>query len=168
MTPSPQMYSSAAIANRFLRIAEREDVPLTPMKIQKLVYIAHGWHLGLYDEPLCSEIVQAWKWGPVFPDLYHSVKHWGNRPIREPVRDYWDEDEVPPVPDDDSSESHLIDDVWSIYRGYTGSQLSRLTHAADTPWDQVVKERQGRWYPEISDGLIDQHYKEMLSAEAAE
>ena len=138
------------------------------MKIQKLVYIAHGWHLGLYDEPLCSEIVQAWKWGPVFHDLYHAVKHWGNRSIREPVQDYWDEEEVPPVPDNDSFESELIKDVWNIYQGYTGSQLSRLTHASGTPWDDVVQEREGRWYPEISDDRIKRHYNGKLrAAEAA-
>ena len=68
---------SEAIANSFLEIGE----PIDPMKIQKLVYFAHGWHLGFQEQPLSVEDAQAWQWGPVFPDLYHEIKGYGRGPI---------------------------------------------------------------------------------------
>ena len=63
-------HSSIAIANGFLDLAE--GVPaarMTNMKVQKLVYIAHGFTLAMCDEPLISSHVHAFQWGPVIPVL---------------------------------------------------------------------------------------------------
>lgn len=154
-------YSSAAIANRFLSIADRKGALLDPMKIQKLVYIAHGWHLALAGQPLCSETVHAWRWGPVFPDLYHAVKQWGRDAILEPVFSGEWRDAMP-VPDDGSFASQLLDAVWENYSRFTGPQLSRLTHMEGTPWDQIHSK--GGWYEVIPNDLIAEHYREKAAA----
>ena len=78
-------YLAAAVANSFLEIAKSAGEPLDPMKLQKLVYFGHGWHLGYEPGALSVENAQAWRWGPVFPDLYHAIKIWGSGPIMEPV-----------------------------------------------------------------------------------
>ena len=46
-------YSAKEIANYFLELSAKKDI--SPLKIQKLVYIAHGWHLALYGEPLVQD-----------------------------------------------------------------------------------------------------------------
>lgn len=40
-------YQANIIANFFVKKAQEEQIPLTLMKIIKLVYIAHGWHLPI-------------------------------------------------------------------------------------------------------------------------
>ena len=160
------MYSSAAIANRFLVTADDEGADLTPMKIQKLVYIAHGWHLAYKEEPLCLEVVQAWRWGPVFHDLYHSVKRWGRQPITSPIQDYWD-GEIYSVEDDDvpNGDVHfgaeLIDAVWGVYGSFNAAKLSAITHAEGTPWSSIYDEN--RRYAEIPNELIRDYYKSLLA-----
>jgi uncharacterized phage-associated protein len=62
---SSMPYPAAAIANEFIKVAKRNGVLLTPMKLQKLVYFAHGWYLALLGKPLINEPVEAWKFGPV-------------------------------------------------------------------------------------------------------
>lgn len=47
-----------AIANEFIDLAAEREEQLTPMKLQKLVYYAHGWWLGLTSQPL------AWRGNP--------------------------------------------------------------------------------------------------------
>ncbi len=48
---------------------EAGDV-ITQLKLQKLMYIAQGIHLALYDAPLFKEEIEAWQHGPVVRELY--------------------------------------------------------------------------------------------------
>ncbi len=75
-------YPAISIANMFLESGERDNIPISPMKIQKLIYLAHGYYLYLYEEPLVDERLQAWKFGPVLPSIYHKCKHYDRTGIR--------------------------------------------------------------------------------------
>ncbi len=79
------MENAVAIANYFVRKSLDSGIPVTPMKLVKLVYVAHGWYLGLTGEPLIAEGVQAWKYGPVVPSVYDKFKMYGGSAITEPA-----------------------------------------------------------------------------------
>lgn len=163
----PRPYSSVAIAGSFLSMARREDRPLDPSSLQKLVYIAHGWNLALNDDPLCEEAAQAWDWGPVFPVLYDSVKRWGPTEISELwPEDYW-ATARPLTPlglETDSNELELLKAVWSLYGSYSLTQLSILTHADKTPWAEVYA-KLGR-HASIPNDSIRSFYRELRDAVA--
>lgn len=76
-------FPAKEIANYFLGIADNNGKPISPMKLLKLVYYAHGWHLALSGNPLIKENVEAWRFGPVVRCLYDEFKIWGNGPIRK-------------------------------------------------------------------------------------
>ena len=78
-------YNSKAVANYFLELGDWDGESISPMKIQKLVYYAHGWHLGVTDEPLIDEQIECWPYGPVVDSLFHQFKHYGSGPIRKPA-----------------------------------------------------------------------------------
>lgn len=62
-------HSAKAIANFFIDRHKRHGI--SPLKLQKLIYMAHGWHLALLDKPLVEdEAPEAWKFGPVFASVY--------------------------------------------------------------------------------------------------
>jgi uncharacterized phage-associated protein len=48
--------------------------PIDALKLQKLVYYAQAWYLAWYGEPLFSGEFEAWRMGPVSPDLYSMHK----------------------------------------------------------------------------------------------
>jgi len=77
------MYSALTIANFFVRKGLLEKITVSPMKLQKLIYFAHGWHLAFFDKPLIKEDIQAWAYGPVIPAIYHIYKNYGNTTIKE-------------------------------------------------------------------------------------
>lgn len=81
------MFSPQAVANYLLDKARDDGELLTHMKLQKLVYIAHGWHLAVTGKPLLSDPVEAWQFGPVIRSLYHDLKHFGHEPISGRLRD---------------------------------------------------------------------------------
>ena len=139
-------YNPKAVANWFLDRAEFDGETLSPMKLQKLVYLAHGWRLGLRGEPLLNEEVQAWDYGPVVSSLYHEFKDFGASPITRRAISMemgpggeW-RAVTPGVPPTDKDEIALLERIWEVYRGYSGSQLSTMTHKAGSPWS-ITRDR---------------------------
>lgn len=146
-------YSALTIANTFIELAEREARSVTNMKLQKLVYIAHGYYLAYRaGEPLIAEDVKAWQWGPVIPELYDALKQYGAGRVTELIgnRNAVAETENP---------HKLIANVWSAYKKFTGFQLSTITHREGSPWSQTWNE----WpYGTIPNDLIAAHYRRLL------
>jgi uncharacterized phage-associated protein len=157
------MESPLAVANYFIQKSFETGVVLTPMKLVKLVYIAHGWYLGLTGEPLLSEQVQAWQYGPVVKSVYDEFKAYGSQPITSygyaPRGDGEYGLYVPIV--SDGKIKKFLDKVWDVYKGYTAIQLSSLTHQQNTPWDQVYNKMGGKYnkFAVIRDDIIKDHYK---------
>lgn len=121
------MHDSRTVANRFLRLAHDAGRPLTPMQVLKLVYIAHGWMLGLYGRPLIRDDVQAWQYGPVIPRLYNAMRSYGGGVVTEELAE--------PINDPlDGQEDDIVQQVFDLYGEKTGTALSRMTHADGTPW----------------------------------
>ncbi len=139
-------YHPKAIANWFLGRAEKEGQRLDPMKVQKLTYLAHGWHLGLHGEPLINEEVQAWQYGPVINSLYHEFKSFGAGEItgRATSWDFSSQGEpalVEPVVDpSDVDTIALLERVWDVYGSCSAVELSAMTHQPGSPWSQTWQE----------------------------
>lgn len=126
------------------------------MQLIKLVYIAHGWHLGLTGRPLVTEQVQAWQYGPVLESLYHAYKSFGSNiiPANNAVSYAFLENE--------SALSPFLNSVWSAYSKYSGGQLSTLTHKQGTPWDITWNKMGGCRMRGaiIPEDVIRDHYKQ--------
>ena len=120
-----------AAAEQLLHVAHKHRMGLTPMQILKLVYISHGWMLGLHQRPLFDENVEAWKYGPVVPGVYRKYKKFRGNPIESPGKDH-KEDMV-------GSKMNVIGQVFDEYATYTGIELSELTHREGSPWDTAWK-----------------------------
>ena len=135
-------YSPFRIARYFIEKAAASSKPLTPMQLIKLVYIAHGWNLALskakVPEPLITECIQAWKYGPVIESLYHAFKHRGNSSIPKEDAEGFPSEEIDPWT------SGLLDKVWEKYGNLTGVRLSALTHQEGTPWHDVWEKEGGK------------------------
>jgi uncharacterized phage-associated protein len=149
--------SPFAIANYFIRKAAETGVTLTPMKLIKLVYIAHGWYLGLAGKPLLREPVEAWQYGPVIESLYHAFKRYGNTPIPPSA------DTGAVISDNEHRDiTRLLDKVWEKYSRLTAAQLSTITHQPNTPWTQVYNPNGINVI--IPDDIIRKHYQDKIDA----
>jgi uncharacterized phage-associated protein len=149
------MYNAITIADEILRLAKKAGKALTPLQLMKLVYISHGWSLAVRSMDLFPDRIEAWKYGPVIPDLYQATKHFGRNPI--PVSAV---DDVKPNAVDAQTLAFL-DDVFGKYGSLTGIQLSNLTHKSGTPWSQVYDS--GVFGIEIPDEVIKNHYLSLLN-----
>ena len=141
--------------------AENKDVrPPTAFKLIKLTYMAHGWSFVNFDRVgLVSEPVEAWKFGPVYPDLYNALKSYGPNPV-ETVPANVHEDRHKHVELNDN-EHVLIDAVYEHYKGFSETELSVMTHMEGTPWHGVWNNGRGR-FNVIDDDLIRSYHERIV------
>lgn len=143
------------VAKRMLAVARERGHHITPMKLQKLVYIAHGWYLASSNgKPLVADPVEAWRWGPVFPSIYSAYRHFGSGPISPPVT---------ALTEDDTT--HFLSEIWRIYGHLSATDLSAMTHVDGTPWKRSYRPGMNMLIP---NRMIQAHYEEMLDEEDAE
>lgn len=166
------MEKSLAIANRMIQLAMQHQRPPTQMKLQKLIFYAHGWHLALFDAPLVDETFEAWRYGPVLPTVYHEFKNFGLMPIdregTEPILHnssiHWI---APQLRDATGNTDALLRKIWEVFGGYSGTELSDMTHAPGTPWYKARKAygESERHIP-IENREIQRYFKEIALSNA--
>jgi uncharacterized phage-associated protein len=117
---------SLQIADYLLQKAAENGDDLTPMQLLKLVYLCHGWMLGLYGRQLVKDNIEAWAYGPVIRDLYKKVKDYRDKPISERLGNG--------EPQFDDQEKQVMDQVYTQFGRMPGAMLSRLTHQQGSPW----------------------------------
>ena len=146
--PGYETISPISVANYLLRIGS----DLSPLKLIKLVYLCHGWHLVFEKKPLLLEKPVAWRYGPVLPSLYYAVRDYG----RDAVDALSDEGAAVGSPEPSVRQKEIIGLVYDAYKKYTASQLSKLTHRKDTPWHKTwaLKQRNAI----VPDELIRDHF----------
>lgn len=156
-------YSPKSIANYFLDRAKESGEAISPMKLQKLVYYAHGWYAGFTGEPLIDEAVEAWQYGPVIPSLYHEFKRFGAGQITCKATEFDGLELKETAAPDSSAVRAFLDKVWSAYGRFTGIKLSEMTHAAGSPWDQTWRASNGMRGADIPFEQIVSHFKAVVA-----
>ena len=157
-------YTPQHVANFFLEKAESENVPLSQLKLIKLVYIAYGWYLALTREKLFNEHIEAWQHGPVIPSIYHEFKDYGGQPINRLAYDL-DLDTFeyvsPKIPAHDERTKIILGKVWGAYKKFTGWSLRNKTHEDDSPWSRVYEN--GQRGIRLKDEDISEHFTKKIS-----
>lgn len=152
---------SNTVAREILSISKSAGRPTTPLELMKMTYLAHGWSLALRDKPLTSDSLQAWQYGPVYPNLYHALKQFRASPVQNVPMSVSEQGENCRLSEEDKS---LIQSVYNAYKGLNGIQLSTLTHQPNTPWDQAWKEARNA---RIDNEVIKAHFSDLKGQRAA-
>lgn len=157
-------YPASVIAYAFVEKGIEEGSFVTQMKLQKMVYFAHGYHLAKYGEPLVEEFFEAWKFGPVVQDIYQTYKLYGSEPISntvflpKPPRKY----RYKPLSD---AALEAIDYTWKVTKGLSAAQLSQWTHLDGSPWASVYDPTKASSV--IPNEQIRQYFQHLLAEQAA-
>jgi uncharacterized phage-associated protein len=141
---------SHEIANEFLLLAGGESRALNQMQLQKLVYIAHGWCLASFGQPLTGDRPEAWEFGPVYTRLSDALARYGTQKIpalipREiSIADESKQLRAPPAKAElIRSEMDLITMVYEDYGALSAATLAVLTQREGTPWWLVYADGRG-------------------------
>ncbi len=145
---------SVAVANWFIENREQaflKQQQLTNLRLQKLVYFAHGWYAGILQERLIIDPIEAWKYGPVFPKLYRQLKDFEERPVLKPIPIIdaeavsagadWDSSRIVHLyqPPAGSDAEGVLRQVADIYGNMSAGELVGQSHAKDRPWRRAIE-----------------------------
>ena len=145
------MPSAIEVARYFAHIAANYEEPehLTNLHIQKFLYYAQGFHLAMHSgDPLFSEAIEAWPFGPVVPEVYEVYKVHGKGPVvTEPIDP---QDHAPEI-------RELLEAVYETYGQFAAWKLTAMTHG-EPPWKRTPSGQ------EISYQLLREFFEKLVEA----
>lgn len=148
-------YSVFTIANWFIRKGRQDGAEMSPMRLTKLVFFSYAYNLALNDRRLFVASIEAWKYGPVLPMLYHEYKVFGSQIIPMTACRSDSGIDVPLRSEDEQ----FLENVYQVYRAYPTLDLSAITHNENSPWDVANK----RGESIITDEMILAYYRPLLN-----
>lgn len=148
--------NALSVANYFIGLASADGEKIRPLKLMKLVYIAYGYALALLDRCIIDyrfDRVEAWKFGPVIPSVYHSFKIYGSGFVEKETTLFVTGEDglgiVTPELQDPQAQT-ICRYVWNRYgKGYSDSELVSILHGKGTPWGKVYEEGKNNPIPEF-------------------
>ncbi len=121
------MIKAIDLANAFVNQYAKDDY-LTNMKLNKLVYFAYARYLK-EGEVLFSEPIQAWKFGPVIPDVYYTYNKYGRNQITQPASRNISEKSY-----------EVAEKTWQDFGKLTAWDLMELSHQENSAWSKTYQE----------------------------
>lgn len=161
--------NAIAIANYFIDKSNSipdNKYPLTLLRLVKYVYIAYGFALAILNKKIIDERfdkVEAWKYGPVIPSVYHSFKNNRDNKITDTSLILREEPEgkfeflTPRVEDEEIKK--VLDFVWERYEDMPTTDLIQLLHRRGTPWEYCYRYGQN---VEIPDQMTKLYYEKII------
>lgn len=121
------------LCNNILLRGMAEEIEITPMKLQKLMYFVCRDYVHVTGDMPIGEQFEVWKYGPVIPSVYGEFRSFGSRPITEFAKDAMGRSKK-------VSESknpilaQVLDVAWAKYKRFTAVHLSAMTHKEGSGW----------------------------------
>jgi len=107
-------------------LAAKSGWSLSNLELQKILYLAHMFHLGRHGKPLVRETFEAWDYGPVQPALYHKAKMFGSDPVKNIFHS------IPDIPA--GTEREIIDEALISLGNAGPGRLVNATHHEGGAW----------------------------------
>lgn len=130
------MITALDVANTFLDRAQKEKIDISPMKLQKLIYILYKEYLKENKLRLFENRFEVWQYGPVISSVYQAFKKFKSNKITE---FYLNKDGSYNTVrfNNNTRFDKAFNLVWEKYKQLDGVYLSLLTHLPGTAWSKA-------------------------------
>jgi len=71
------MVSAYDLSVYIIQCANERNIPISHLKLQKILYYVQGSYLSEFGKPLFEEDIEAWPYGPVVRDVYYRYVQFG-------------------------------------------------------------------------------------------
>lgn len=163
-------YSANTIAKEVINYSNRNDYPISNLKLQKVLYFIQAIFLNEYNRACFSDPIEAWALGPVVPSVYRQYKIFGANYIPETVFNKNNfagiftsvaHEPYERICNDDVEVIHnIVDDLSS----YSATELVDITHS-QSPWIEAYVPRFNNI---ISNESIQEYFNTINSGDSDE
>jgi len=155
------MGTAGSVANEFINLCDTHAVELTNLKLVKLLYVAQGLSLSILDRPIFNDDrIEAWKYGPVIPSIYHEFKHYKSAPITSKsvmLDRNWEKSSEPRLTNEEDKK--IVKLTWNLYKDTSAEELVSATHRVGTPWSLTYVNGENKV---IDNRLIKKYYDQFV------
>ena len=153
--------SALIVGNNILRRAFNDGIDVTPMKLQKLIFLAASEYATITGEQLVAENFEAWEYGSAVRTVHDKFRPFAGKPITVFAKDAMgkarqvDESARPDV-------ARAVDAVWRLGKHMSAVELARITQRPGSAWHKAW----GTGLPiRFDDMAADVTYRERLGIE---
>lgn len=130
------------VAEFIIRHCNINEIPISNLKLQKVLYYVQSWHLVFFEKhPLFKDVPEAWVNGPVYREIYNEYKPYGYLDIKlgfdksnkESYQDALNKLKL------DKEQERYMQSVLTHFAIKTPDELVLRTHR-DAPWNEARKD----------------------------
>lgn len=143
------------------RLKSEENVPLSNIKLQKLLYYTQAWHLAFHKKELFDGKFEAWIHGPVNREVYSRFNN-----TKYMFSEIYSTDIIDTNITEKLSEEEIkhINIILEHYAKYSGVELEDMSHKEE-PW---IRAREGyepnqRCVVEIDNEFLGEYFSRRLN-----
>lgn len=127
-------YTAHQIAHYIINKCIDLENPISNLQLQKILYFCQEKYVKETGTPLFDDLFEAWKYGPVVPEVYRSYSLWGGNCIDRKNDD--------PVLISKEVQA-IINPVIIEKMVKPAWQLVSETHVPDSPWYKIYDDGSG-------------------------
>ena len=148
------------VSNIIVKYFHDQNKEIDMLKTLKLIYICFGAISAFKRQYLFSERIEAWRLGPVVPDVYYQlqniVQEEGKLTTEASYKlgNNYDKDK-----ENHNKYKKIVQDICDIYNNMSITNLVNLTHIQGSPWYESYT---GAPNVEISKELIIDYYAKLF------
>lgn len=128
------LINAICFANNFVKKGKAENIDVSPMKLQRFLYLLYREYLKKTDTLLFPELFETWSSGPAIPIIYFMFGSYGNSPIKTYGKDSQDNcGYVKEI----GTFGVCLEEIWENYKYFSDEQLSLLVCQEKGAWDKA-------------------------------
>lgn len=137
------MYRAIDLAKYVVKKCINDKCPISNLQLQKILYYIQRDFLKEKNTPAFNDVIEAWQFGPVVPNVYYEYCSFGSRPISWSLDDY----EI------EKNDQNIINPIIEAKRSLKPWDLVAETHNPEGAWFEIYENGKGI-HKEIPNQLI--------------
>jgi uncharacterized phage-associated protein len=132
------MYKAINLSKYIVSKCIKDNIPISNLQLQKILFYIQKSFLKKRGEVAFGDVIEAWQFGPVVPNVYYYYCGFGAMPISYSYDSYYLESE---------EDLNIVNEIIEAKRELNPWDLVAETHKKNGAWDKIYNDGSGNHAP---------------------